>query len=254
MSRKPFVAGNWKMNKSKFPARDLARGVVHAVRGIGDVDIAVAPTFVTLEQVGEVVRGTNVALAAQNMHWAENGAYTGEISPTMLCDFDCRYVILGHSERREHFLESDKLINEKVRSALSHELRPIVCVGESLDEREGGRTREKVDRQVRAALDGVSSGDIRAVTIAYEPIWAIGTGRTASPEQAQEVHAQIRSLVEALYDRDVAQALRIQYGGSVKPDNIAELIAQRDIDGALVGGASLDAESFAAIIRACSAE
>ncbi len=252
MSRRPFVAGNWKMNKSRYEARDLAKGVAHEVRGIDDVDIAVAPVALAFEQVSDVVRGTRIALAAQNMHWAESGAYTGELSPTMLADFDCEYVILGHSERREHFGEDDALINKKLRSALNHELKPILCVGESLDERESGGTREKVERQVRAALADVGRDDLASVTIAYEPIWAIGTGRTASPEQAQEVHEQIRSLVETLYDRGVAQALRIQYGGSVKPANIAELIEQPDIDGALVGGASLSAESFGAIVRACS--
>lgn len=241
------------MHNTRFAARDLARAIVDCLRPIDDVDVAVAPVATTLSEVSDVVHGTRVALAGQNMHWAESGAYTGEISPLMLLDVGCRYVILGHSERREHFHETDELINMKVRSALSHELRPILCVGESLAEREGGKTREKVDFQVRAALAGINAEDLLHVTIAYEPIWAIGTGRTASPEQAQEVHAQIRSLVAALYDQGTADSLRIQYGGSVKPDNIAELIAQPDIDGALVGGASLKAESFAAIVEACSA-
>jgi triosephosphate isomerase len=187
------------------------------------------------------------------MHWAESGAYTGEVSPVMLQDVGCGLVILGHSERRQYFGEADELVNQKVKSALSHDLDPIVCVGESLGERESGKTQEKVDFQIRAALSGVRRDDIPRVTIAYEPIWAIGTGRTASPEQAQEVHAQIRTLIAALYDQHVSDAVRIQYGGSVKPHNIAELIAQPDIDGALVGGASLKAESFVAIIEACSA-
>lgn len=252
MSRKPFVAGNWKMNNERRAARDLARGVVDGVGRVTDVEMAIAPTAICLVEVADVVHGSSVALAAQNMHWAESGAYTGELSPTMLLDAGCRYAILGHSERREHFKEDDELINRKVRAALAHGIRPIICVGESLSEREAGKTRDKVDFQVRAALAQVPIDDLSEVTIAYEPIWAIGTGRTASPEQAQEVHAQIRSLVAALYDRDTAHALRIQYGGSVKPDNIAELIAQPDIDGALVGGASLKADSFCALVEACS--
>jgi len=241
------------MNNARFAARDLARDIVEGLAAVSDVDVAVAPAATALSEVSNVVHGTRVGLAAQNMHWAESGAYTGEISPLMLLDVGCRYVIVGHSERREHFHESDELVNRKVRSALSHDLHPIVCVGESLAERESGKTRQKVDQQVRAALADVNAQDLRELTIAYEPIWAIGTGRTASPEQAQEVHAQIRSLVGALYDQDTAEMLRIQYGGSVKPDNIAELIAQPDIDGALVGGASLEAQSFVAIVQACSA-
>jgi triosephosphate isomerase len=253
MSRTPFVAGNWKMNKTRWDARDLAREIVEGVRGIDDVDVAIAPTAVCLSEVSNVVHGTSVRLSAQNMHWAESGAYTGEISPLMLQDVGCSLVILGHSERRAYFSETDELVNQKVKSALAHDLDVIVCVGESLDEREGGKTQQKVDFQIRAALSDVRRDDIPRITIAYEPIWAIGTGRTASPQQAQEVHAQIRSLVAALYDRDTADAVRIQYGGSVKPHNIADLIAQPDIDGALVGGASLKADSFVAIIEACSA-
>lgn len=241
------------MNKTRWDARDLASEVVEGVREIDDVDVAVAPTAVCLSEVSSVVHGTSVRLAAQNMHWAESGAYTGEISPLMLQAVGCSLVILGHSERRQYFAETDELVNQKVKSALAHDLDVIVCVGESLDERESGKTQEKVDFQIQAALSGVRRDDVSRVTIAYEPLWAIGTGRTASPEQAQEVHSQIRSLIGALYDQHTSDALRIQYGGSVKPHNIAELIAQPDIDGALVGGASLKAESFVAIIEACSA-
>lgn len=253
MSRTPFVAGNWKMNKTRAEARDLANNVVERVRGFSGVEVGFAPTSLCLVEVADIVRGTDVRLAAQNMHWAESGAYTGELSPVMLADAGCSHVIVGHSERRQYFGETDELVNKKVRSAINHDLGVIVCVGESLEERESGKTRSKVDFQVRAALNSVRGDDIAAITIAYEPIWAIGTGRTASPEQAQEVHAQIRKLLSALYDHTVADAVRIQYGGSVKPNNIADLIVQPDIDGALVGGASLQADSFVAIVEACTA-
>lgn len=254
MGRTAFVAGNWKMNLGRWDARDLAREVVEGVRGLRGVEVAVAPATVCLTEVAGVVHDTAVHLSAQNMHHAESGAYTGETSPLMLNDIGCRHVILGHSERRQYFDETDDFINKKVVSALAHDLAPILCVGESLEEREAGKTSTKVDGQIRAGLRGVRPEDMASITIAYEPIWAIGTGRTASPEQAQEVHAQIRSLLGALYDRDVADAVRIQYGGSVKPGNIAELYAQPDIDGALVGGASLKADSFVAIVEACSAK
>lgn len=252
MARTAFVAGNWKMNLGPAEARELAAAVASGAAGVRGVDVAVAPTALCLTTVAEALRGSNVGLAAQNMHPAESGAYTGELSPTMLRDAGCRYVILGHSERREHFGESDAFINEKLRSAISHGLSPILCIGETLAEREGGLTAAKVERQVREGLRDVNGSDAATVTIAYEPIWAIGTGRTASPEQAQDVHAQIRSLLRVLYDENTAGSIRIQYGGSVKPDNIAELIAQPDIDGALVGGASLNAASFLAIVEGCA--
>lgn len=253
MARTAFVAGNWKMNLGRAEARELAAAVATGTRALGAVDVAVAPPAVWLADVAHTVQGTRVALSAQNMHPAKNGAYTGELAPPMLTEVGCRYVILGHSERREYFGETDAFVNQKVVAALAHDLSPIVCVGETLDEREAGQTRAKVDGQVRAALSGIRPEDMARVTIAYEPIWAIGTGRTASPEQAQEVHAQIRSLLVALYDHAIADAVRIQYGGSVKADNIAELYAQPDIDGALVGGASLKADSFLAIVTACAA-
>ena len=254
MGRTAFVAGNWKMNLGRWDARDLAMEVVEGVRGLRGVDVAVAPATVCLTEVAGVVHDTMVRLSAQNMHHAESGAYTGETSPLMLNDIGCDHVILGHSERRQFFGETDDFINQKIISALAHDISPILCIGESLEEREAGRTGERVDSQVRAGLRGVRAEDMRSITLAYEPIWAIGTGRTASPEQAQEVHAQIRSLLAALYDRQVADAVRIQYGGSVKPGNIDDLIAQPDIDGALVGGASLKAESFVAIVEACAAQ
>ena len=251
MARTAFVAGNWKMNLGPSAAAELARAMRDAIGSTG-IDVAVAPTGVALPAVVDALRGSNVHVAAQNMYPAVSGAYTGELAPPMLVEVGCKYVILGHSERRQYFNETDAFVNEKVKSAIAHDLSPIVCVGESLAERENGQTSAVVDRQVRAALAGVREEDMNVVTIAYEPIWAIGTGRTASPEQAQEVHAQIRSLLRALYNQEVADGLRIQYGGSVKPANIVELWAQPDIDGALVGGASLQADSFAAIVEACA--
>ncbi|MEZ4460956.1 MAG: triose-phosphate isomerase [bacterium] len=250
--RTPVVAGNWKMNKDQSGSLELARGVAAGVRDMRGVDIVVAPVSLYLAGVASALKGTNVAVSAQNMHWAEHGAYTGENSPTMLQDVGCGYAIIGHSERREYFFETDEMVNQKVRSALSHDLTPILCIGETLEEREAGKTISKVDFQVRAALSGVSHDDAPKVVIAYEPIWAIGTGRTATPEQAQEVHAQIRKLLGELYGPGIAQQIRVLYGGSVKADNIAELISQTDIDGALVGGASLSVESFVAIARACA--
>ncbi len=251
MARTAFVAGNWKMNLGRWEARDLATAVLDGVRGVRGVEIALAPSTIWLSEIAQVVHGSSVTLAAQTMHHAENGAYTGETSPLMLVDIGCKNVILGHSERRQFFGETDDIVNQKVLSALGHDLAPILCVGESLDEREAGRTNTKVDGQIRAGLRGVRAEDMASVTIAYEPIWAIGTGRTASPEQAQEVHAQIRSLLRALYSQEISESVRLQYGGSVKPDNIADLYAQPDIDGALVGGASLKPESFVAIVEAC---
>jgi triosephosphate isomerase len=250
--RTPLVAGNWKMNKTLAGSRELAAGVAAGTRDLRGVAVVVAPVAPYLMAISESLRGTNVAVAAQNMHWAEHGAYTGEVSPTMLQDVGCQYVILGHSERREYFHETDEMVNQKVRSALSHDLTPILCIGETLAEREAGRTASKVDFQVRAALAGVSTDDATRVVLAYEPIWAIGTGRTATPEQAQEVHAQIRTLLAELYGTHIATQIRILYGGSVKADNAAELIFQADIDGALVGGASLTVDSFVAIARACA--
>jgi triosephosphate isomerase len=250
--RTPLVAGNWKMNKNSAGSRELAAGLASGTRDLRGVDIVVAPVGPYLNVVADALRGSQIGLAAQNMHWAEHGAYTGEISPTMLLDLGCTYAILGHSERREYFAESDELVNQKVRSALSHDLIPILCIGETLDEREAGKTSAKVVRQVKAALSGVSNEDATRVVIAYEPIWAIGTGRTATPEQAQEVHAEIRKLIAELYGTTIASQMRVLYGGSVKSENIAELISQPDIDGALVGGASLDVEGFVAIARACA--
>lgn len=251
--RTPIVAGNWKMNKHIGEARELASGVAQGVADFDDVEVVVGPTAICLSPVAEVIDGTKVGLAAQNMHWAESGAYTGEHSPTMLTDAGCSWVILGHSERRQYFSETDEAVNHKAKVALDHDLKPIICIGETLEERKAGRMLDKVEFQVRAALAGLDAGQVERVVLAYEPIWAIGTGETASPEQAQEVHAAIRSIIGDIFGSDAADAMRILYGGSVKPHNIEELISQPDLDGALVGGASLKADSFTAIAETCDA-
>lgn len=245
--RKPIVAGNWKMNKQIGEAQELAAGVAEGTTGLDNVEVIVGPTAICLAPVAAVIEGSHLGLAAQTMHWADRGAYTGEVAPGMIKDAGCDWVILGHSERRQYFAESDLEINHKTHVALEHDLKPIVCIGETLEERQDERTLQKVEFQVRAALAGVNKSDIKSVVIAYEPIWAIGTGETATPEQAQEVHAEIRQLVADIYDQDAADSLRILYGGSVKPHNIDELITQPDIDGALVGGASLKVDSFVSI-------
>lgn len=247
--RKPIVAGNWKMNNSLADSRALAAGIVEAVADYTGCDIVVAPTSVSLAGVGEVLGDSNVRLAAQNMHWATGGAYTGELSAAMIEDVGCSWVLLGHSERRQLFGETDEGVNHKTQVALRAGLTPIVCVGETLEEREGELTLQKIELQVRAALASIKTEDASRVVIAYEPIWAIGTGKTASSEQAQAIHKAIRKIVADVFDTSVADAMRILYGGSVKPANIAELIAQPDVDGALIGGASLKVDSFSAIAK-----
>ena len=250
MSRKLFIAGNWKMNTSASEAAALAGALVADVGSLDAVDLAVAPPLVYLAAVGEALKGSKIALGAQNMFYEDNGAYTGETSSAMLTDVGCRYVILGHSERRHVIGETDELVNRKVLKALADGLEPILCVGELLEQRQADRTEEVVRRQVRIALEGVSKSDAARVTIAYEPVWAIGTGVTATPDQAQQVHEMIRGLLGDLYGAGEADAMRIQYGGSVKPGNAAELLALPDVDGALVGGASLEAPDFVGIVNA----
>jgi triosephosphate isomerase len=247
--RKPIIAGNWKMNKTTAEARDLAAGLAPLVAGAKDREIVLAPAFTALQAVAGAIKGTNMSLAAQNLHWEEKGAYTGEISAEMLLELGCKYVIIGHSERRQYFGETDEGVNRKVKQALKKGLLPIMCVGETLAEREAGRLNEIINRQVTGGLKDVSVDDMKKVVIAYEPVWAIGTGKTATPEQAQEVHALIRQKVKTLYSAEIAEGLRIQYGGSVTPDNVSALMAKPDIDGALVGGASLKPESFAALVN-----
>ncbi len=246
MARRKFICGNWKMHKTIGEAVQLVRELRGKLKT--QAQVAVAPAFTALAAVKKELQGSPLELFGQNCHYEKQGAFTGEVSAAMLVDAGCDGVILGHSERRQYFGETDELVNKKLRAALDAALHPIVCVGETLQEREAERTWEVVSRQVRGALDGLGGEQIGRCTLAYEPVWAIGTGKTATTAQAQEVHAQIRGLLRELAGPAVAEAVRIQYGGSVKPDNAADLLGQPDIDGALVGGASLKAEDFARII------
>jgi triosephosphate isomerase len=249
MARTKFVCGNWKMHKTTAEARELVLGLAPLLTEVaGRVQVAVAPPFTSLVAVAEALRGTPVELAAQDVHWEAQGAYTGEVSAAMLADVGVRHVIVGHSERRQLFGETDRSVHDKTAAVLEAGLLPIVCVGETLQQREAGQTLEVVSRQVRAALEGLATAELARLTVAYEPVWAIGTGRTATTAQAQEVHAAIRELLAAM-GPGVADQVRIQYGGSVKPDNAAELMAQPDVDGALVGGASLKASDFSQIVK-----
>lgn len=244
-----LIAGNWKMNTDLAEAVRLASDVARAIDGGGAVTVAICPPFVSLEAAAEITRDTPVRLGAQNMHEAESGAFTGEVSASMLASVGCDYVILGHSERRQLFGETDEGVNRKLKAALQHGLVPILCVGETLQQREAGNEERVVGEQLRAALDGVRIDEASDLVVAYEPVWAIGTGKTASPEQAQAMHRFVRErLADAL--GETGRAVELLYGGSVKPDNAAELFAQPDIDGGLIGGASLDAASFAAIVNA----
>jgi triosephosphate isomerase (TIM) len=250
--RTPFVAGNWKMNKTVAEAEAFIAALLPRVSSSEGVDIAICPPFTALQAMVDSARGSQVAVYAQTMHEAESGAFTGEVSAAMLDELDVDGVLLGHSERRQSFNETDAALQAKVVTALDAGLAPMLCVGETEDEREGGDTERKLRHQVLEGLEKVPAERLTEVTIAYEPIWAIGTGQVATPEIAQEACAFVRALV-AHFDKDAAEAVRVLYGGSAKPDNAGELIAQPDIDGFLVGGASLDAESFAAIINAASA-
>ncbi len=248
--RKPFIAGNWKMNNTREAAKALAAALKPLVADVRDAEIAVAPTFTCLQDVAEILRGSNIELSAQNISYAAKGAYTGEISADMLKDVGCTHAIIGHSERRQFFGETDEGVSRRVRAALDNDIVPIVCIGESLEERESGKTFDVVLGQLVNGLSSVRREEADRVVIAYEPVWAIGTGKTATPEQAQEVHAAIRAKLNELFGAEVGEAMRLQYGGSVKASNAKELLGQKDIDGALVGGASLKAEDFAAIVKA----
>jgi len=253
--RKKIVAGNWKMNKTSTEAKTLVEDIVTQLGKFDKADIVLCPPFTAIAIAHEVLGNHSaIALGAQNMHEKASGAYTGEISAAMLRDLFVRYVILGHSERRQFFHETDALVNAKAKAAFAHSLRPIVCVGETLDQREAGQTSMIVESQVRGSCAGFAEAQWDEAVIAYEPVWAIGTGKTASPDQAQEVHALIRKVVKDMAGEKVAAKLRIQYGGSVKADNAAQLLTMPDIDGALVGGASLEAASFTAIATAPFAE
>ena len=247
--RKLIIAGNWKMNKTVAESLDLANGLVRELKEVKEVDIAICPPFTALSEVSKAVIDSNIRLGAQNMSQNGYGAHTGEIAAGMLKEFSTKYVILGHSERREYQRESDELIAAKAKAAHDAGLKPIVCVGEQLEERESGNTENVVGTQVRGSLAGLTTEEMLGTVIAYEPVWAIGTGKTATAEQAQEVHAFIRNLLADLFDADIAKAVRIQYGGSVKPDNARELMSQPDVDGALVGGASLDVRVFSELIK-----
>lgn len=243
------MAGNWKMHKTAAEAKLLAEQVAAFGQGVTDRDILLAPPFTALGGVAEAVKGTGIIVAGQNVCWEEQGAFTGEISPLMLKDLGASAALVGHSERRQIFRETDEMINRRLRGGLDQGLTMVLCIGETLEERESGQTMEILEKQVRSGLAEVAAAPMIRVVIAYEPVWAIGTGKTASIDQAQEAHGFIRRLVVDLYEKDIAASMRILYGGSVKPANIDELMAQPDIDGALVGGAALDAESFGRIIN-----
>lgn len=248
--RKKFIAGNWKMNTRSIDGELLAAAVAKGVGSDTRVTVAVCPPFPFLARVGQAIKGTPVALGAQNCYPKDDGAFTGEVSPAMLADIGCEYVIVGHSERRQIFKESDEFINAKAHAALKAGLKVILCIGETLDERKANRTQAVLDTQLTGSLAKITAEQLKKMVVAYEPVWAIGTGVNATPEQAQEAHAFVRKRVGELCGSTAAQDLVIQYGGSVKPDNAATLLSQPDVDGALVGGASLKAEDFLAIVRA----
>ena len=247
--RRPFIAGNWKMYKDIDEAVSLADELRRRLGDPGEVDVAVCVNFVALARVAEALKGSPIAVGAQNFHWEAEGAFTGEVSARMILSAGARLVIIGHSERRHVFGETNEDVRRKLDAALASGLAPILCVGETLDERESGRTEAVVREHVEAALSGRPAEEVRKVTIAYEPVWAIGTGKTATPDQAQEVHSFARDLMRSAWDEGLAGDVRIQYGGSVKPENVDALMAQPDIDGALVGGASLKADAFERLVR-----
>lgn len=249
MNRRPLIAGNWKMHLTLSESVRLAQSVAKTCDGVQDRDVMVAPAFTALASVCTAIENSSLLVGAQNIAWEKEGAYTGEISPLMLTDLGVGLAIIGHSERRQIFGENDAMINRRMHGALNGSIQPILCIGETLTDREAGNTFMVLERQVRQGLQGVTGKQIEHVVLAYEPVWAIGTGKTATKEQAQEVHAFLRQLLSDLYKKPVADITRILYGGSVKPDNIDDLMAQPDIDGALVGGAALKAESFDRIVQ-----
>ena len=248
MVRTSMIAGNWKMNKTVFEAVEFISDLKGLVSEVTDVEIIVAPPYSAIYSVAQETKGTQIHISAQDVFWEEKGAYTGAISPPMLCDIGCKYVIIGHSERRQYFGETDESVNKKIKASLRHSLRPIFCVGETIQQRESGETFKVIEAQVTNGLKGISADEMSALIIAYEPVWAIGTGKTATDEQAEEVHVYIRDLLNNLFG-DISDTTRILYGGSVKPDNIDGLMAKPNIDGALVGGASLKPTDFAQIIK-----
>jgi triosephosphate isomerase len=246
--RKTIIAGNWKMYKTIKDGQALAVALKRELYKIENVDIVICPAYTLLAYLADDLEDSNIAIGAQDIYWQEEGAFTGEVSPLMLLDAGCRYVIVGHSERRQFFGDTNETVNKKIKACLKHGLTPIVCVGENLQEREANKTFRVIEDHINNGLVDISSSDMLNLVIAYEPVWAIGTGKTATPEQAQEVHKFIRDLLKKNYGQEVADSVRIQYGGSVKPENITELMNKPDVDGALVGGASLKAESFSAIV------
>ncbi|MCX8057003.1 MAG: triose-phosphate isomerase [Ignavibacteria bacterium] len=249
--RKKFVAGNWKMYKDKTETVQLISELIEKLNSYTpEVEIAICPPFTSIELAGELIKNSPIKLGAQNMHSEIEGAFTGEVSAKMLKSFNVEYVILGHSERRTYFKETDEFINQKIKRAIEFDLKPIFCLGETLEERENGKTFDVVENQLRLGLNGVSRLDVEKIVIAYEPVWAIGTGRTATPEQAQEVHSFLREKLSKLFDSEIASKIKILYGGSVKPENARDLFKQPDIDGGLIGGACLKADSFYQIILA----
>lgn len=250
--RKPVVAGNWKMNLLIDDAVELVNELKPRIEANDNVQVIVCPVFTALAPVAEALSGSAIAMGAQNCYSKESGAYTGEVSPRMLMDAGCTWTIVGHSERRQYFNESDEFLNEKLCFALASGLNAIFCIGESLEERQTGKMKDVLSRQVSLGLQNLDRGSFDRVVMAYEPVWAIGTGLNATPEQAQEAHAFVRGLIANQYDETIAKAMRIQYGGSVKPDNAEGLMSQPDVDGALVGGASLNAQSFAAIVKSAA--
>jgi triosephosphate isomerase len=247
--RRPIIAGNWKMHKTIAETRSFFDQLIPEIQNVEHCDIVVAPPYTALQTAVDEAEGTRVAIAAQDVHWEQQGAFTGEVSAGMLVDAGCKYTIIGHSERRQYFGETDEQVAKKTRAACAAGLSAIVCVGETLAERDGGKALDVVRRQVNEGLGQLTPPDLSHIIVAYEPVWAIGTGRTASPEQAEEMHAAIRGFFAGIYEAQAAGEMRILYGGSVKPENISELMKQKDIDGALVGGASLEPASFTRIIR-----
>jgi triosephosphate isomerase len=247
--RTPIIAGNWKMYKTQEEAFQLASALKQRLSDINSVKVVLCPPFTALASVEEAIEGSNLLLGAQNMHWEKEGAYTGEVSPKMVLTIGCQYVIIGHSERRTYFFETNQTVNLKVKSALGFGLIPIICVGERLEEKEANKTEQVVEDHVRGAFADLTADLVKKCVIAYEPVWAIGTGKTATPNQANEVHLFIRKLLASMFGKECADTINILYGGSVKPENSKELLEMSDIDGALVGGASLDADSFEKIVR-----
>jgi triosephosphate isomerase len=249
MSRKKFIAGNWKMNTNLEDAAKLAQDIVTTMGTVADVDIAICPPYTNLSEVSKIVKGSTVKLGAQDVFWEASGAYTGKVSCAMLKSVGVTYVIIGHSEQRQYFGETDDTVNKKVKATLAAGMFPIICVGETLEERKGGKMETVVERQTRGGFAGLSNEDAQKCTIAYEPVWAIGTGETATPKQANDAHVFIRGIIKEMFGVGIADGMRIQYGGSMKPDNAKELLAQSDVDGGLIGGAALKAAAFFGIVK-----